>query len=535
MASRRPGPGELLAGASGLALLLAMLLPWFGVEASLTLPGDAEPVVVAEAGRNAWESFAVIDVALAAAAVLALALVTRATVSPPPAALVLAVAGAAALAAVLVVYRLIEIPEIRVEESSQTAYATTRRLGAFFGLLCTAGIAWGANLALAGTAEEAEAGAERAAVEPEPEWEPEPVAAELAPEPEPEPAAPDPVAAELAPEPEPIAAVPDEPEPPPAPLAAAPAPPPPAPAPGAGPLGGWTRSAIEAECDSAWRRYDRRLGARYAEYFDRHPDLRGRQRTAARDLQAALPPGWEGPAEAVPTGGWNPRHLSAKSSETLAVALLGVAARLDPSLAWLWEALEPLPEREAEAPAIEFRHVVAPELLGERPRQTGIDVLVDDPSVLIGVATKWREPGIGACLCRGTGVGPLEGRCSPRVERRTAYWDAAAECLGLGAREPAGACPISPAYEAVRQAAALRALAGPHRPALLALLYDADNPYFTAAGDWPGWPDLLGTAADENADPEVFRFEAISWQELMPLMPLDERTLAWAADKHGLG
>ena len=98
-----------------------------------------------------------------------------------------------------------------------------------------------------------------------------------------------------------------------------------------------------------------------------------------RDLPAALPPGWAGPADAVPKSGWNRRHLSAKSSETLAVGLLGVAARRDPSLSWLWEALEPLPEREAEVPAIEFRHVVAPELLGERPRQTSIDVLHGRP------------------------------------------------------------------------------------------------------------------------------------------------------------
>ena len=87
----------------------------------------------------------------------------------------------------------------------------------------------------------------------------------------------------------------------------------------------------------------------------------------------------------------------------------------------------------------------------------------------------------------------------------------------------------------MRQAAALRALAGPDRPAVLALLYDADNPYFAAAGDWPGWPDLLRDAVEENADPALFRFAAISWQELMPLLPLDEQTVAWAAEKHGLG
>ena len=97
MASRRPGPGELLAGASGLLLLLAMFLPWFGVEATFTLPGAGEPVAVADTGRDAWESFALIDIVLALAATLAIALVTWAAVSTPPPALALGVAAAAAV------------------------------------------------------------------------------------------------------------------------------------------------------------------------------------------------------------------------------------------------------------------------------------------------------------------------------------------------------------------------------------------------------------------------------------------------------
>jgi hypothetical protein len=82
----------------------------------------------------------------------------------------------------------------------------------------------------------------------------------------------------------------------------------------------------------------------------------------------------------------------------------------------------------------------------------------------------------------------------------------------------------------VRHAAALRALAGADRPAVLAQLYDANNPYFDGAGDWPGWPDLLAQAVTD----EGFQFAAISWQELVPLLPLDESTRAWAAEKHGL-
>jgi hypothetical protein len=502
MASRRPGPGELLAGASGLLLLLAMFLPWFGLNGRARVPGSGQVITVGRDNLDAWEAFSAIDVVLAVAAVLAVAVLVAALVSTPPPPLVLAATGAAALAALLIVYRLIDVPDIPIGDPGDTTYETGRRIGAFFGLLCTAGIAWGAGLM----------GAAAPTAKPEPE----PTAPEPAPAP-PEPAQ-EPAAAAARRRPAPAAPAPQRPAP------AAPS-----------PLAGWTRPAIDAECQSAWRRHDRRLGVRYARYFEAHPDLAGDQRTAARDPAAALPPGWEELVGAVPEDAWQRRQLSAKSSQTLGVGLLGVAARREPSLEWLWELLAPLPAAADPAPRLEFAHVVAPELLGERPRQTSLDVLVDDPSVLIGIETKWREHGIGNCLCRGAGVGPLPGeRCSRRVEQRDAYWETAEEVLGLGAREPGSACPISPVYETVRHAAALRALGGADRPVVLALFYDSDNPYFAPSGEWPGWPALLGEAVDAAADPERFGFAAVAWQELVPALPLDEETRAWAADKHGL-
>jgi hypothetical protein len=69
---------------------------------------------------------------------------------------------------------------------------------------------------------------------------------------------------------------------------------------------------------------------------------------------------------------------------------------------------------------------------------------------------------------------------------------------------------------------------------VLALVYDSANPYFSESGEWPGWPALLAQAVDASADPEQFRFVAVSWQELVPALPLDDTTRAWAADKHGL-
>jgi Restriction Endonuclease associating with ARP len=530
MASRSPGPGELLAGASGFVLLLAMFLPWYGVDSSARLP-DGTVVTVSAGDLSAWEAFGVIDIVLAATALLALAVLIVGLITDPPPALQLTAIGAAAVSTLLIVFRLIDAPDLAIDTAPDTAYETGRRLGAFLGLVCTAGIAWGANLAGARAGEAKRAPVRLGGPAPEAPAEATPTMRPPAERPrapaEPAPAKPRPSVA-----PAPAAAERPRRERPPAKPAA--------PAESAlaarglasGPLGGWTRDAIDSECETAWRRYDRRLGARYARYFEEHADLVGDQRTSARDLAAALPPGWDELATAIPADAWGRQHLSGKSSQTLGVGLLGVAARRDPSLAWLWQALDALPPAAAPEPALEFEHVVDPSLLGERPRQTSIDVLVDDPNVLIGVAIKWRERGVGACLCRGEGTGPAAGdHCSRRVEQRSAYWDTAAAVLGLGAREPGDPCPISPAYETVRQAAALRALAGPDRPAVLVMLHDQANPYFAATESWPGWPKLLTEGIDDH---ESFRFEAISWQELVPLLPLDDETRAWAADKHGL-
>jgi hypothetical protein len=64
------------------------------------------------------------------------------------------------------------------------------------------------------------------------------------------------------------------------------------------------------------------------------------------------------------------------------------------------------------------------------------------------------------------------------------------------------------------------------------LLYDERNPYFSGAGDWPGWAPVLQQTA--NADSRVV-VRAISWQNLIPLLPSRGRgeVLRWAAEKHG--
>lgn len=299
-------------------------------------------------------------------------------------------------------------------------------------------------------------------------------------------------------------------------------------------LNGWSRIAVDGECAKKWRRYDAALADHYTRYFEEHEELRGEQRYSAKDLESALPPGWGELGSLVDVKEWHRHHLSGKSSQTLAVGLLGVASRLDPSLGWLWEALSPLPRAESDLPRIAFEQPLDASDLGERPRQTAVDILVDDPEVLLCIEVKRREDGIGTCSCGKDGGNPIEGRCARRVEQRPAYWSAASELLGLPPRESPGACPISASYQAVRNAAAARKLAGPDRLAVFGLIYDANNPYFGGSGDWPGWPTALADAVAANADPAKFRFAAASWQDLAPLLPLDDETRAWAVEKHGL-
>jgi hypothetical protein len=256
----------------------------------------------------------------------------------------------------------------------------------------------------------------------------------------------------------------------------------------------------------------------------------GEQRFSARDLHAALPPGWAELASEMPAGSWDLRHLSGKSSQTLALGLLGVAAHRDPSLRWLFEALRLPRPRDA---VMEFEHTVGPDLLGERARRTTVDVLVRDPGVVLCIDASWREGGMRTCPCR---AGPGEGeRCSAGIEARNAYWETAREVFGIRRRGDGAPCPISAPFAAVRNVAAARALAGADRLAVLALVHDADNPYFAGCGDWPGWPAALRAAVERRADPRRFRFAAISWQELVPSLPLDDSTRDWAREKHRLG
>ena len=111
-------------GIGGLAVLLVMFLDWYEVP---TLDGST--------GFNAWESFAVNDVILALAAVMALVSFVL-TATQPTAAIPLALASlttlVAIISAVLVTIRVIWPPDL-VE-----GLETGRETGAWLGLVATA-------------------------------------------------------------------------------------------------------------------------------------------------------------------------------------------------------------------------------------------------------------------------------------------------------------------------------------------------------------------------------------------------------------
>ena len=126
---RRLRAGEWVAAAGAVALVVSLLLPWYGVEAG---------------ALSGFESFSVTDILLAALVLLAAALVilqaTHDTPAAPVGAAVLTITFGI-LCALLVLYRLLNQPG-----SNELVEV---RPGAWLGLAATVAITAGAWLALA--------------------------------------------------------------------------------------------------------------------------------------------------------------------------------------------------------------------------------------------------------------------------------------------------------------------------------------------------------------------------------------------------
>jgi hypothetical protein len=122
--------GDWVMAGGGIAVLLVMLVDWYSTP-ELAFPGQS----VGSIGFNAWQSFAVNDVILALAAVMALATFVL-TASQPTAAIPLALASlttlVSVLSLVLVVIRLIWTPDV-----TDGVFDAEREAGAWLGLVAT--------------------------------------------------------------------------------------------------------------------------------------------------------------------------------------------------------------------------------------------------------------------------------------------------------------------------------------------------------------------------------------------------------------
>lgn len=130
--------GDWVMGIGGLAVLVVMFLDWYGPTladdrgAFLFMSGDGH--------HNAWEAFAVNDVILALAALMALTSFVLTAVHPT-AAVPLAISSLATLvslvALVLVALRLIWPPDLFPGPAGPIELETARLTGAWLGLVAT--------------------------------------------------------------------------------------------------------------------------------------------------------------------------------------------------------------------------------------------------------------------------------------------------------------------------------------------------------------------------------------------------------------
>ena len=136
--------GEMIAGIAGVALLIIMFLPWFGIDLGISDAvqeaqdlGFDVPDVADSVNFNAWESFGFIDIILFLTAIVAIGMATATamarTVALPVAASAITTA-LGFLATVLVIYRIID---------PIGSGGVDRKYGLFLGLIAAGAIAYG--------------------------------------------------------------------------------------------------------------------------------------------------------------------------------------------------------------------------------------------------------------------------------------------------------------------------------------------------------------------------------------------------------
>jgi hypothetical protein len=128
-------PGELIAGAGGIVLLVVMFLDWYAAGGRTEFQGQDIEISL---GFTAWQAFSVTDIilALTALAAIGLAVITAARRSPAlPVAASVITTTLGALATLLVLYRILNQP-------GPNDFVEVK-LGAFLGFLSVLAIAVG--------------------------------------------------------------------------------------------------------------------------------------------------------------------------------------------------------------------------------------------------------------------------------------------------------------------------------------------------------------------------------------------------------
>jgi uncharacterized membrane protein len=123
-------PFDLVAGLGGVMLLVSLFLHWYGIDVP-----EGHPALTSTADMTAWQAFAVIDVLLAAAALLAIAVPVITAVSRGPAkpvAIAVVATTVCPLALLLVIFRLLD--HVGPLEVLGLEVSFSLRLGAWLGL-----------------------------------------------------------------------------------------------------------------------------------------------------------------------------------------------------------------------------------------------------------------------------------------------------------------------------------------------------------------------------------------------------------------
>ena len=135
MDTSRLSIGEQIAAVSGVVLLIALFLPWYGVDVNLG------GIATGSASASAWEALGFIDILLFLVAVVAIGVpVAKATGSLPddvPGPLLVLVAGGVGV--LLVLFRIVDLPTPDLGGGVDFS----RKFGIFLGLAAAVGVAYG--------------------------------------------------------------------------------------------------------------------------------------------------------------------------------------------------------------------------------------------------------------------------------------------------------------------------------------------------------------------------------------------------------